>query len=152
MNTGAGEMAADYLYGATSSGRPATSKTTKPSRIAPMTMPSISQSSGGDFGLTRLRSSRCIAKSYADGKRPATKGDSARIGVVIRRRPHRPPGIPGDLQDHERDHEPDDRIGDRHACGNDRRTGDHADRDEAVDAGVVTVGHKRGAMQPAPGA
>ena len=71
---------------------------------------------------------------------------------MIRRGPHRPPGVPGDLEDHERDQETDDRIGDRHARGNDGRTGDHADRDEAVNAGVVAVGHEGGAMQPAPGA
>jgi hypothetical protein len=37
-------MAADYLHGATLSGCPPTSTTSKPSRIAPMTMLSISRS------------------------------------------------------------------------------------------------------------
>jgi hypothetical protein len=43
---------------------------------------------------------------------------------VDRRGPHGVPGVPGDLQDHDRDHEPDDRVGDIRAKTNHDRAAD----------------------------
>jgi hypothetical protein len=50
---------------------------------------------------------------------------------------------PGDLEDHKRDNEADDRIADRYAEGNDDRAGDDSEGDEAVRASVVAVGDQR---------
>ena len=63
-----------------------------------------------------------------------------------------PPGVPGDLQDDEGDREADDRVGDLRAERDDDRAGDDAERDEAVDAGVVAVGDQRRAVEPATAA
>ena len=61
------------------------------------------------------------------------------------------PAHPRDLEDDQRDDEPDDRVGDGYAGRNDRRAGDHADRDEAVDTRVIAVGHESRAIELAPG-
>ncbi len=61
--------------------------------------------------------------------------------------------MPGDLEDHEGDREPDQRVGDLEADRDDDRAGDDAEADESVGAGVVAVGDERGAVQAAaPGA
>src|SRR5262249_6611787 len=53
------------------------------------------------------------------------------------------PGVPGDLEDDECDHEADDRVGDADAERNCDRGRDDAEGDETVDAGVVAVGDQR---------
>ena len=60
------------------------------------------------------------------------------------------PGVPGDLEDHEGDREADDRVGDLRAERDDDRARDDGERDEAVDAGVVSVGGHRRAPEPPP--
>jgi hypothetical protein len=57
------------------------------------------------------------------------------------RRRDRPPRIPGDLEDHERDQQADDRVPDLGTKRDDDRAGHHAQRDKAVDASVVAVRH-----------
>jgi len=58
---------------------------------------------------------------------------------------HLVPGLPGDLEEDQRDHESDDRVGDlRPKCDRERAEED-AERNEAVGAGVPAVG-KPGAV------
>src|SRR5215208_7447885 len=64
----------------------------------------------------------------------------------------RPPRLPGDPQDDDRDREADDRITDLKAERDDDRTRDHCEADEPVDAGMVSIGDQRRARQPPPGA
>jgi hypothetical protein len=63
----------------------------------------------------------------------------------------RAPGVPGDLDDHERDCEADDRVGDVGAERDADRARDDAERDEAVDSGVVAVGDQRRAREAPAG-
>jgi hypothetical protein len=69
------------------------------------------------------------------------------VGVAA----NRLPGVPGDLEDDERDHKPDDRIRNAEPRSNEECARDHAERHESVDARVVTVGNERGACEAAPG-
>ncbi len=62
------------------------------------------------------------------------------------------PGLPGDAQDHECDHQADHRVGDVEAERDDGSTGQHAEADEPVDARVLAVGDERRALQAAAGA
>src|SRR6478735_5397658 len=66
--------------------------------------------------------------------------------------PHRPPGLPRDPQDDERDHEADDRVGGGQAERDDDRAGHHREADEPVRARVVAVGDERRALEPPSGA
>jgi uncharacterized protein involved in oxidation of intracellular sulfur len=61
------------------------------------------------------------------------------------------PRVPGDLQDHERDREADQRVTDLEPERDDGGARDHAERDEAVDPGVLAVGDQRRAREPAAG-
>src|SRR3989304_155497 len=58
-----------------------------------------------------------------------------RLGI-----PHRPPGVPRDLEDHERDNEPHDRVCEIEAERNTDRAHDDSQRDEAVNARSGSVG------------
>jgi hypothetical protein len=49
--------------------------------------------------------------------------------------------VPRDLEDDERDNEPDDRVRQREAESHHRRASDRADADEAVNARVIAVRH-----------
>ena len=60
----------------------------------------------------------------------------------------RAPRIPGDLEDHERDRETDDRVANARAERDHDRARDDAQRNEAVDAGVIAVGDQRRTRQP----
>jgi hypothetical protein len=62
------------------------------------------------------------------------------------------PAFPGDAQDHGRDHETDDWVGEFETGGDDGGAGEDAEADEAVDAGVFAVGDKRRALEPPAGA
>ena len=53
---------------------------------------------------------------------------------------HRPPRLPRDPQDDQRDPEPDQGVREVEAHSDDRGAGDHAEADEGVGAGVVAVG------------
>src|SRR5579859_8306237 len=64
---------------------------------------------------------------------------------------HRVPGLPGDAEDHERDHETDYRIGDVEAESDDRSARENAEADKAVDPSVIAVGDERRALEAAPG-
>src|SRR3954452_3444015 len=64
----------------------------------------------------------------------------------------RPPGVPGDLQDHDGDREPDHRVDDRNAEPGGERAADHSERDEAVDSRVLSVCEERRAAEPAAAA
>jgi hypothetical protein len=55
---------------------------------------------------------------------------------------------PRDFQDHEGDKEPDDRVGDWCSGGDEDCACDYAERDEAVDAGVVPVRDECWALEP----
>jgi hypothetical protein len=61
-------------------------------------------------------------------------------------------GLPGDAQDHERDCEADERVGDLEAERDGGRGGDDGEGDVAVGTGVVAVGDERGAAELASGA
>jgi hypothetical protein len=61
------------------------------------------------------------------------------------------PGIPGDLEDHERDDETDDRIADRSAQSDDDRAGHDAERDKAIGPGMVAVRDQRRARESPTG-
>ena len=68
--------------------------------------------------------------------------------LVLSRQPsHGPPALPGDSQDHQRDHEPDDRVGERRAQRDETCAGKHAEADEAVGAGMVPVRDQRRAVE-----
>ena len=62
---------------------------------------------------------------------------------------YRLPGVPRDAQDHDRDREADQRIGDLEAERDDGGAGDDGQADVRVGAGVVAVGDQRGAVEPA---
>src|SRR6266536_1968465 len=62
----------------------------------------------------------------------------------------RAPGVPGDLEDHHRDRKADDRITDRGAERNDGRAPNDAQRDEAINPGMVAVSDQRRARQSLP--
>src|SRR5438876_4568030 len=66
-------------------------------------------------------------------------GGSATRGALLemsrRGRGDCPPGVPGDVQDDERDREADDRVGDGDAERDDGGADDDAEADEAVNAG-----------------
>ena len=51
--------------------------------------------------------------------------------------------VPGDLEDHERDRQADDRVTAWEAESDDDRARDDAERDEAVNASMVAVGDQR---------
>jgi hypothetical protein len=61
------------------------------------------------------------------------------------------PRVPGDLEDDEGDGEADEWIGSGEAEGNEGGAGDDGEGDEAVDAGVVSVGDQRGAVEAPTG-
>ena len=65
---------------------------------------------------------------------------------------HRSPGLPRDAQDHERDSEADDGVGDWCSECHDDRRGDHRQAHVCVRLGVVPVGDERGAVESATGA
>ena len=54
------------------------------------------------------------------------------------------PGVPRDLQDHERDRETDDRVGDLRTERDNRGARDHSERHEPVDPRVLSVRGHRG--------
>jgi hypothetical protein len=74
-----------------------------------------------------------------------SSGDDVLVG---RRVAHGAPGVPGDFEDHERDCEPDQRVGDLGTEPDDERARDHAETDKRVDASVVAVRDEGGAGQP----
>ena len=57
-------------------------------------------------------------------------------------------GVPGDLEDHDGDREADDRVGDLGAERDHDGARDDGERDEAVDAGMISVGGHSGASEP----
>ena len=75
----------------------------------------------------------------------------ALLGMPRRGRSDRPPRIPCDVEDDERDREAHDRVGDRSAERDNGSAGDDAEADEAVNAGVVAVGDQSRAVEPPPG-
>src|SRR5438105_15265491 len=62
------------------------------------------------------------------------------------------PALPGDAEDDGGDYEPDDRVGQVEAEGNDCGAREDSEADEAVDAGMVSVGDEGGTVQPTSGA
>src|SRR5436190_17327517 len=64
---------------------------------------------------------------------------------------NRVPGVPRDLEDDERDHEPDDRVGDVESQCDESRTCDHPEGHEAVDTRMTAVGEQGGTVEPSPG-
>src|SRR5438034_126832 len=57
------------------------------------------------------------------------------------------PAFPGDMQDDQRDHKADDRIGDLKAERHDSRTCKHAETHESIDASMLAVGYERRAPE-----
>jgi hypothetical protein len=90
--------------------------------------------------------------------RPRSRTSPARASVVAvdqlprTRCGHQTPGVPGDLEDHERDDEADDGITDRGSEGDDDRARDDSERDETIGPSVVAVCDQRGARESATGA
>jgi hypothetical protein len=72
--------------------------------------------------------------------------------VVLGRSLHRPPGVPGDLEDDKRDDEADERVGDGQAERNNGCACNYTDRHEPVNASMIAVGHKSRAMKLSSGA
>jgi len=64
----------------------------------------------------------------------------------------RPPGLPSDPQDDERDREPDQRVAELEAERHDDRAADDSERDESIGACVVAVGDKCRAAEALAGA
>ena len=62
---------------------------------------------------------------------------------------HQTPAVPGDLEDHERDDEADERVADRGSEGDDDRARDDPEGDEAIGPSMVAVGNQRGARETA---
>src|ERR687891_2000706 len=71
---------------------------------------------------------------------------------VGRRVAHGAPGVPDDLEDHERDREADERVGDLDAEADDQRAGADAEADEGIDASAAAFGDERRAVEPTAGA
>ena len=65
---------------------------------------------------------------------------------------NRLPAFPRDVEDDERDHETDDRVGKLEADCDDGGAGQDAEADEAVDACVFAVCDERWALQAVAGA
>src|SRR3954453_23462042 len=63
---------------------------------------------------------------------------------------HRVPGVPRDLEDDERDHEPDYWVGGAESRCDEPCTCDHPERNETVDPRVIAVGDQRWALKPLP--
>ena len=55
------------------------------------------------------------------------------------------PGVPRDLEDHDRDHQADDWVREPGSEREEGRTANHAKGNEAVDAGMVAVSDESGA-------
>src|SRR5262245_47433308 len=66
------------------------------------------------------------------------------------RRRDEAPGVPGDLEDHERDEEADDRVRARQTDCDEGSARDHAERYEAVRPSVVAVRDESRAGEPLP--
>ncbi len=66
-------------------------------------------------------------------------------------RAHGTPGVPRDLQDYDGQDETDQRVSEREAERDDDGARDDAEGDVAVDAGMVAIGHERGAVEPPAG-
>jgi hypothetical protein len=64
---------------------------------------------------------------------------------------HGAPGIPGDLEDHCRDRQADQRVRDRQAEGDEGSAGDDGEADVGVGTGVVAVGDQGWAVESAAG-
>jgi hypothetical protein len=62
---------------------------------------------------------------------------------------HGAPGVPGDAEDERGDREPDQRVGDRGAEGDDDGAGEDPEADPGVGTGVVAVRDQRRAVEPA---
>src|SRR3990170_2906373 len=65
--------------------------------------------------------------------------------------PHRPPGVPRDLEDHKRDHQPHDRVCEIEAERDTECAHHDSQRDEAVDACVISVSDQRRARKSPSG-
>jgi hypothetical protein len=57
----------------------------------------------------------------------AARGWSSRLAFLGARGMHGLPRVPGDLEDHGREHEPDDRVADREAESHDDSARDHSE-------------------------
>jgi hypothetical protein len=66
--------------------------------------------------------------------------------------PDDPPRVPGDFHDHDGDREADQRVSAVEADRDEESARDHAERDEAVGAGVLAVGDQGRAAEPAASA
>ena len=60
---------------------------------------------------------------------------------------NRPPRVPGDLEYDQCDHQSDNRVCDSQPERHDRSARDYSERDESVDACVITVRDQRGAVE-----
>ena len=78
-------------------------------------------------------------------RRHRRRWDDSGFGVVA----DGAPGVPGDLEDDERDAEADERVGELEAEGDHGGAGDDAEADEGVDAGVIAVDDQCGTLEAA---
>jgi hypothetical protein len=62
-------------------------------------------------------------------------------GVAVAVPTHRPPRVPGDLEDYRRDDKADDRVGDGNAESHHRCAPNNADADEPVNTRMIPIGH-----------
>src|SRR6266545_8142484 len=93
----------------------------------------------------------CTSRAYArrGGCAALSCGPAGPVSAG-RRVAHGAPGVPGDLEDHERDREADQRVGDLDAEPDDERAGNDAEADQGIDASMIAVGDERRAPQPPP--
>src|SRR5829696_4151456 len=84
------------------------------------------------------------------GNAPRNRGRSPRLAVAIAifvpgdAYADRAPGIPADLEDHDRDQQTDDRVANLPAESHEGRARDDAQGDETVHAGMLSVGNEGG--------
>jgi hypothetical protein len=79
-------------------------------------------------------------------------GGKARASVVVVVAGDRAPQVPSDAQDHDRDRQADQGVGDVEAERDDDRARDDREADEPVNASVVSVGDERGTVEAGAGA
>ena len=104
---------------------------------------------GRSASCSTCRSPSRSRSSPPTRSRCSCSASSCRRSGARSARAHGSPGVPGDLQDHERDPEPDQRVGALEPERDDDRARDDTERDEAVGARVVAVGDQGRARRAA---
>ncbi len=123
--------------------------------------PGLIRNSCGARDGRALRGRSCDAASALDQldlhrASPVTAGFFRRSVIVLAHLAgvggrHEAPRVPRDLDDHERDDQPDDGICARQSHCDEGSADDHAERDEGIGSGVVAISDESRAGQSPPG-